>query len=68
MNRKNELKTSASESEEKEVNECVFAGKICLTDCGVESCALMVLIVLMKNMKSSAVLVDEGGTSFSRPE
>ncbi len=62
MNRKNELKTSASESEEKEVNECVFAGKMCLTDCGVESCALMVLIVLMKNMKSSAVLVDEGGT------
>ncbi len=32
MNRKNELKTSASESEEKEVNECVFAGKMCLTD------------------------------------
>ncbi len=62
MNRKNELKTSASESEEKEVNECVFAGKMCLTDCGVESCALMVLIVLMKNVKSSAVLVDEGGT------
>ncbi len=40
----------------------MFAGKMCLTDCGVESCALMVLIVLMKNVKSSAVLVDEGGT------
>ncbi len=56
------LETSASESEEKDVNECMFAGKMCLTDCGVENCALIVLILLMKNMaKSSAVRVDEGG-------
>ncbi len=56
------LKTSASESEEKDVNECMFAGKMCLTDCGVENCALMVLVLLMKNMaKSSAVRVDGGG-------
>ncbi len=56
------LETSASESEEKDVNECKFAGKMCLTDCGVENCALMVLILLMKNVaKSSAVRVDEGG-------
>ncbi len=40
----------------------MFAGKMCLTDCGVETCALMVLILLMKNVaKSSAVIVDEGG-------
>ncbi len=32
------LETSASESEEKDVHECMFAGKMCLTDCGVESC------------------------------
>ncbi len=56
------LETSASESKEKDVNECMFAGKMCLTDCGVENCALMVLILLMKNVaKSSAVRVDEGG-------
>ncbi len=56
------LETSASESEEKDVNECMFAGKMCLTDCGVEICALMALILLMKNVaKSSAVRVDEGG-------
>ncbi len=43
------------------MNECVFAGKMCLTDCGVDNCAL-VLILLMKNVaKSSAVRVDEGG-------
>ncbi len=56
------LETSASESEEKDVNECMFAGKMCLTDCGEENCALMVLILLMKNVaKSLAVRVDEGG-------
>ncbi len=55
------LETSASENEEKDVNECMFAGKMCLTDCGVENCALMVLILLMKNVaKSSAVRVDKG--------
>ncbi len=56
------LETSASESGGKDVNESMFAGKMCLTDCGVENCALMVLILLMKNMaKSLAVRVDEGG-------
>ncbi len=56
------LETSASESEEKDVSEYMFAGKMCLTDCGVENCALMVLLLLMKNVaKSSAVRVDEGG-------
>ncbi len=56
------LETSASESEEKDVNECMLAGKMCLTDCGVENCALMVLILLMKNVaKSSAFRIDEGG-------
>ncbi len=38
------------------------AGTMCFTDCGVENCALMVLILLMKNVvKSSAVRLDEGG-------
>ncbi len=56
------LETSASESEEKDVNECMFAGKMCLTVCGVENCAVMFVILLMKNVaKSSAVRVDEGG-------
>ncbi len=32
------LETSASESEEKDENECMFAGKMCLTDCGVCLC------------------------------
>ncbi len=40
----------------------MFAGKICLTDCGVENCAVRFVILLMKNVpKSSAVRVDEGG-------
>ncbi len=56
------LETSASESEEKDVNKCMFAGKMCLTDYGVENCALMVIILLKKNVaKSSAVRVDGGG-------
>ncbi len=56
------LETSASESGEKYVNEFMFAGKMCLTDCGVEICAVRFVILLMKNMvKSSAVRVDEGG-------
>ncbi len=55
------LETSASESEEKDVNECMFACKMFWTDCGVENCALLVLILLMKNVaKLSAVRVDEG--------
>ncbi len=58
------LETSASKSGEKDVNECMFAGKMCLTDCGEENCALMLLIVLMKNVaKSSAVRVDGGQRS-----
>ncbi len=44
------LETSASESEEKDLNKCMFAGKMCLT----------YLISLMKNVaKSSAVRVDK---------
>ncbi len=36
-------------------------GKMCLTVCGVENCAVRFVIVLMKNVaKSSAVRVDEG--------
>jgi len=64
------LETSTSENEEKDVNEFMFAGKMCLTDCDVESCALMVLIVLMKNVaKWSAVRVDEeGGGGGQRSE
>ncbi len=55
------LETSALESGEKDVNECMFAGKMCLTDCGVENCAVRFVILLMKNVaKSSAVRVDEG--------
>ncbi len=50
------LETSASESGEKDVNECMFAGKMCLTVCGVENCAVRFVILLMKNVaKSSAV-------------
>ncbi len=56
------LETSASESGKKDANECMFAGKMCLTDCGVENCAVRFVILLMKNVaKSSAVRVDEGG-------
>ncbi len=55
------LETSTTESGEKDVNEFMFAGKMCLTDCGVENCALMVLILLMKNVvKPSTVRADEG--------
>ncbi len=56
------LETSASESGEKDVNECMFAGKTCLTVCGVENCAVRFVILLMKNVaKSSAVRVGERG-------
>ncbi len=55
------LETSASESGEKYVNAFMFAGKMCLTDCGVENCAVRFVILLMKNVtKSSTVRVDEG--------
>ncbi len=55
------LETSASESGEKYVNEFMFSGKMCLTDCGVENCAVRFVILLMKNVpKSSAVRVGEG--------
>ncbi len=37
-------------------NEFMFAGKMCLTDCGVENCAVRFVILLMKNVpKLSAV-------------
>ncbi len=63
------LETSASESGEKYVNEFMFAGKMCLTDCGVENCAVRFVILLMKNVpKSSAVRVDEGGGGGQRRE
>ncbi len=56
------LETSASESGEKDVNEGMFAGKMYLTVCSVEKCAVRFVISLMKNVaKSSAVRVDEGG-------
>ncbi len=56
------LETSASESGEKDVKECMFAVKMCLTVCGVENCAVRFVILLMKNLaRSSAVRVDEGG-------
>ncbi len=47
----------------------MFAGKMYLTDCVVENCALMVFILLMKNVaKSSAVKVDEGRRGQRREE
>ncbi len=39
------LETSASGSGEKYVNEFMFAGKMCLTDCGVENCAVRFVIL-----------------------
>ncbi len=48
------LDTSASESGEKDVNEFMFAGKMCLTDCGVENCAVRFVILLMKNVAKSS--------------
>ncbi len=63
------LETSTSESGEKDVNECMFAGKMCLTVCGVENCAVRFIILLMKNVaKLSAVIVDEGGGGGQRRE
>ncbi len=51
------------------MNECMFAGKMCLTDCGVENCAVRFVILLTKNVaKSSAVRVDEGGGGQRREE
>ena len=55
------LETSASESEEKDVNECMFAAEMCLMDYGVENCALMFLILLMKNMAKSSAIRDVAG-------
>ncbi len=63
---------SASESEEKDVNECMFAGKMCLTDPAVENYALMVwhnLNFINKNVaKSSTVRVDQEGGERRREE
>ncbi len=56
MTERMSLETSASESGEKYVNKFMFAGKMCLIDCGVENCAVRFVILLMKNVpKSSAV-------------
>ncbi len=49
------LEISASESGEKYVNEFMFAGKMCLTDCGVEKCAVRFVIVLIKNVVKSSM-------------
>ncbi len=44
------------------MNEFMFEGKMCLTDCGVENCAVRFVILLMKNVPNSpAVRVDERG-------
>ena len=56
------LETSASESRENEGRMCVFAGKMCVSVCGLLNWPLMVVVLFMKNVaKSSAVRVDEGG-------
>ncbi len=56
------LETSASKSREKDVNECMFVAKMCLTVCGKENCAVRFVILFIKNVaKSSAVRVDEEG-------
>ncbi len=44
------LETSASESGEKYVNEFMFAVKMCLTDYGVENCAVRFVILLILRM------------------
>ncbi len=54
------LETSASESEEKDVNEYMFADKMCLTVCVLENCALMDLILLMNGF---SLLSQNGGCS-----
>ncbi len=51
------LETSASESGEEDVNECMFVGKMCLTVCGMENCAVRSEILLMKNVAGG----EEGG-------
>ncbi len=33
------------------MNEFMFAGKMCLTDCGVEKSAVRFVILLMKNAR-----------------
>ncbi len=51
------------------MNECMFAGKMCLADCGVENCAVRFVILLMKIVaKSSAVRFDEDGGGGQRRE
>ncbi len=40
MTGKDEFRDFCLESGEKYVNEFMFAGKMCLTDCGVENCAV----------------------------
>ncbi len=62
MSRKDEFRDFClREWREECVYEFMFAGKMCLIDCGVENCALRLVILLTKNVvKSSAVRVDEG--------
>ncbi len=40
MTGKDEFRDFCLESGEKYVNKFMFAGKMCLTDCGVENCAV----------------------------
>ncbi len=60
------LETSASGSGEKYVNEFMFAGKMCLTDCGVENCAVRFVIALMKNVAKSSAVVEVRNYIYSR--
>ncbi len=62
------LETSASESGEKYVNEFMFAGKMCLTDFGMDNCAVRFVILMKKVAKSSAVRVYEGGGGQRRED
>ncbi len=40
----------------EDVNECMFAGKMCLTVCGMENCAVRFVILLMRMWQSRQLL------------
>ncbi len=44
----------------------MFAGKMCLTDCGVENCAVRFVILLMKNVAKSSAVVEVRNYIYSR--
>ncbi len=50
------LEISVSESEEKYVNEFMFAGKMCLIYFGVENCAVRFVILLVKSSQVSFIV------------